>query len=232
MMSRRDGRREDAVLHPPGVARRDRRRPARPDVHPGRAADGLPRRGPERDRRRARRAGGPLVGRRPRPTTCPRCGRSPSGPRPSPSSSRTSRPPRSAGWPAAGRSGRAGGRSGSARTGSARRASSPGTAFPSPPGGRSGPHDELDAAVRALGLAADPQDGRLGLRRQGAGPGRRRRRRRGGLGEPRPGRLRRRGLGRVRRRGLGGRRPRGRRPGGRLSRSASTATSGTSSTRP
>ena len=53
----------------------------------------------ERDRRRPGRPGGPLVGRRPRPTTSRPSGPSPSGPRRSRSSSRTSRPRRSAGWP-------------------------------------------------------------------------------------------------------------------------------------
>ena len=66
----------------------------------------------------------------------------------------------------------------------------------SPPGGRSGPHDELAAAVAALGLplilktAASGYDGKGQVRVDDAG------RRRGGVVEPGPGRLRGRGLGR------------------------------------
>ena len=88
-------------------------------------------------------------------------------------------------------------------------ASSPGTAFPSPPGGRSGPTAELDAAVRDLGLplilktAASGYDGKGQVRVDSAAEA-----------ATRPGSslgrvaVRGRGLGRVRRRGLGRRRPR------------------------
>ena len=50
----------------------------------------------------------------------------------------------------------------------------PGPARHSPCSLAAGPRcdAELDEAVATLGSAADPQDGRLGLRRQGAGPGR------------------------------------------------------------
>ena len=71
-----------AARRPPPArdARRDRRRPARPDVPPGRAADGLPRRSssarPPTPRRRRSRTGRSS----PRPTTCRRSGRSPSRP--------------------------------------------------------------------------------------------------------------------------------------------------------
>src|SRR5438270_564690 len=67
-------------------------------------------------------------------TTSPASGRSPTGPRGSPSSSRTSRHPPCAGSRVVGSSGRDGGRSGSARTGSARNPSWRGTASRSPRG--------------------------------------------------------------------------------------------------
>ena len=78
------------------------------------------------------------------------------------------------------------------------------------------------------GPAADPQDRLLGLRRQGADPGRCRRRPAPRLGRPGPGALRRRGVGRVRRRGLGGRRSRRRTVAPFAIRSPSTGTIATS----
>ena len=85
-------------------------------------------------------------------TICRPCEHLPSGPRRSPSSSRTFRPPRCGGWRAAGRCAPAGERSGSARTGSARSVSWRGTAFRTRPGGRSASDAELQARRRELGL--------------------------------------------------------------------------------
>ena len=146
-----------------GVAGRDRQRPTGPDVHPGGAADGLSRRGAERHGGRARRASGPLDGRRP------------SGPsarladvrRPGRGGDRRVRErlgPRAAvaGSPTRGASA-AGERSGSARIGSARNAFWPGHDIPHAPWRPVRNVGELDRAVRRPGAAVDPQDGRLGL---------------------------------------------------------------------
>ena len=65
----------------PRLARGYRQRSTRTDVHPGRAADGLSRRGPRAMPRTARRAGRPLDGRRPRPTSAGLAGLLPSRPR-------------------------------------------------------------------------------------------------------------------------------------------------------
>ena len=68
----RTGRRwRRRVVHPPGVARRDRQRPARPDVHPGGAADGLPGRRAQHHRARRRPRRWPTGRSSARPTTCP-----------------------------------------------------------------------------------------------------------------------------------------------------------------
>ena len=63
-----------------------------------------------------------------------------------------SRPRPCGGWPGGGSSGRAGGRSGPARIGTARRRSWPATPSPTPPGGRCGPKTSSKTAVRDLGV--------------------------------------------------------------------------------
>ena len=199
-----------------GVAGRHRQRPARPDVRPGRAADGLSRRRAERDRGHTRRPGRPLDGDRP-------C-RPPSGapavrrrrPRRSPSSSRTSRPRPCAGWPRR-RVVRPGWRTVWISQNRLREKTLPGRhGIPHAPWRPVRTEAELDAAVHDARTAPDPQDGQLGLRRQGAGAGHAGGRGGRRLGQPGPGRLRGRGLGRVRGRGLGRRRPRARRQRGLL----------------
>ena len=107
-------------------------------------------------------------------------------------------------------------------------ASWPGTASPTPPGGRSAPRPSSTPPSAALGLplilktAASGYDGK-GQVRVDARPTDARR-----LGQPGPGAVRRRGVGRLRRRGLGRRGPRRTTAGPSATRSASTATSGTS----
>ena len=151
-----------------------------------------------------------------RPTTSRPCARSPSGPRPSPSSSRTSRPRPSAGSPGAGRSGPAGGPSGSSQNRLREKTFLARHGIPHAPWRPVRSADELAAAVDALGLplilktAASGYDGKGQVRVERADEAA------AAWASLRPGRLRGRGVGRVRRRGLGRRGPRRRRRRGRL----------------
>ena len=100
---------------PAGLARRDRQRPTGPDVHPGGAADGLSRRGAQRQPRTCRPHRWPTGRSSAARPLAVAAGVRRAGPRRSPSSSRTSRPRRCAGCRAGGRCAPAGGRSGSAQ---------------------------------------------------------------------------------------------------------------------